>query len=173
MRERVNGSRPRLSLIVAMARNRVIGANNRIPWHLPNELKLFKQLTMGHHIVMGRRTYESIGRLLPGRTSVIVTRQKDYAVPEAIVAHSIEDAIQACAGDDEIFVIGGADLFRETLPIADRLYLTTVDAEPEGDTFMPELDMFEWKETRAEAFGKDEKHAHSYRLAVLDRAGAA
>ncbi|HEX2827950.1 MAG TPA: dihydrofolate reductase [Burkholderiales bacterium] len=165
----MNGSRPRLSLIVAMARNRVIGANNRIPWHLPNELKLFKQLTMGHHIVMGRRTYESIGRLLPGRTTVIVTRQKDYAVPGAIVAHSIEEAIQACAGDDEIFVIGGADLFRETLPVADRLYLTTVDAEPAGDTFMPALDMTEWKETRAEAFCKDEKHAYAYRLAVLDR----
>src|SRR6188472_3924623 len=110
-----NGSRPaprasRISLIVAMARNRVIGADNKIPWHLPNELKLFKSLTMGHHIVMGRRTYESINRLLPGRTTVIVTRQKDYAVPGAVVAHSIPDAIAAGEGDDEIFVIGGADL---------------------------------------------------------------
>ena len=160
---------PRLSLIVAMAKNRVIGADNRIPWHLPNELKLFKSLTMGHHIVMGRKTYESIGRLLPGRTTVIVTRQKDYVVPGAIVAHSVAEAITACNGDDEIFVIGGADLFRETLPIADRLYLTTVDAEPEGDTFMPEFDSGEWKETSAQAFEKDEKHAYPYRLAVLDR----
>jgi dihydrofolate reductase len=152
-----------------MARNRVIGANNRIPWHLPNELKLFKRLTMGHHIVMGRKTYESIGRLLPGRTTVIVTRQKDYAVEGAIVAHSIRDAIAACEGDDEIFVIGGADLFRETLPVADRLYLTTVDAEPAGDVFMPDFDMREWQETSAEAFGKDEKHPYAYRLAVLDR----
>src|SRR5688500_4280560 len=115
-----------------MARNGVIGAGGKIPWHLPNELKLFKSLTMGHHIIMGRKTYESIGRLLPGRTTVIVTRQKDYAVPGAVVAHSIEDAIAACKGDDECFVIGGADLFRETLPAADRLYLTTVDAEPAG-----------------------------------------
>src|SRR5688572_33403566 len=109
-----------------MAKNRVIGADNRIPWHLPNELKLFKSLTMGHHIVMGRKTYESINRLLPGRTTVIVTRQTDYAVPGAIVAHSIREAIAACTGADEIFVIGGADLFRETLPLADRLYLTVV-----------------------------------------------
>ena len=170
MREKEAGlNSARLSLIVAMAKNRVIGANNRIPWHLPNELKLFKSLTMGHHIVMGRKTYESIGRLLPGRTTVIVTRQKDYAVEGAIVAHSIAGAIAACEGDDEVFVIGGADLFHETLPIADRLYLTTVDAEPEGDTFMPEFDPAEWQEASAEAFGKDEKHAYPYRLAVLER----
>src|SRR5688500_9648249 len=137
----------RLSLIVAMARNRVIGAGGKIPWHLPGELKLFKELTMGHHIVMGRKTYVSIGRLLPGRTTVIVTRQRDYRVPGAIVAHSIRAALDACKGDDEILVIGGADLFRETLPVADRLYLTVVDAEHEGDTFMPEFDMSEWRET--------------------------
>ena len=162
-------NKPRLSLIVAMAKNRVIGADNRIPWHLPNELKLFKSLTMGHHIVMGRRTYESIGRLLPGRTTVIVTRQKDYAVEGAVVAHSVREAIDACKGDDEIFVIGGADLFRETLPVADRLYLTTVDAEPEGDTFMPAFDDSQWNETSAKSFDRDEKHAYSYRLSVLDR----
>jgi dihydrofolate reductase len=162
----------RISLIVAMARNRVIGADNKIPWHLPNELKLFKRLTMGHHIVMGRKTYESIGRLLPGRTTVIVTRQRDYAVPGALVAHSTQEAIAACKGDDEIFVIGGADLFRETLPSADRLYLTTVDAEPAGDTFMPELDTAAWREISAESFEKDEKHEHAYRLTVYDRVDA-
>ena len=152
-----------------MAKNRVIGADDKIPWHLPNELKLFKSLTMGHHIVMGRKTYESIGRLLPGRTTVIVTRQPDYAVPGAIVAHSVGDAIRACEGDDEIFVIGGAELFRETLPAADRLYLTIVDAEPEGDVFMPEIDMREWRETSAQSFASDEKHAHDYRFSIYDR----
>lgn len=155
-----------------MAKNRVIGANNSIPWHLPSELKLFKSLTMGHHIVMGRRTYDSIKRLLPGRTTVIVTRQRDYHVPGAVVAHSIREALDACRGDDEIFVIGGADLFRETLPIADRIYLTTVDAEPDGDTFMPEFDASEWHETSAQSFAEDEKHAYGYRFAVLDRAAA-
>ena len=163
----------RISLIVAMAKNRVIGANNRIPWHLPNELGLFKSLTMGHHIVMGRKTYESINRLLPGRTTVIVTRQRDYTVPGAIVAHSVEEALDACKGDDECFVIGGADLFRETLPFADRLYLTVVDAEPEGDTYMPEFDMTQWKETSSQAFLADAKHAHPYRLSIYDRTGKA
>jgi dihydrofolate reductase len=161
----------KVSLIVAMAKNRVIGVNNRIPWHLPSELKLFKSLTMGHHIVMGRKTYESINRLLPSRTTVIVTRQRDYNVPGAIVAHSIAEALDACCGDAEIFVIGGADLFRETLPIADRLYLTVVDAAPEGDTFMPEFDMSEWRETSAEGFAPDEKHAHGYRFVIYDRVG--
>lgn len=165
----LTADRSRISLIVAMAKNRVIGTGNRIPWHLPNELKLFKSLTMGHHIVMGRRTYESINRLLPGRTTVIVTRQRDYKVPGAVVAHSVEKALAACKGDDEIFVIGGADIFRETLPVADRIYLTTVDAEPEGDTFMPELDMSEWRETSAQSFVPDDKHAHAYRFAVYER----
>ena len=159
----------RISLIVAMAKNRVIGADNKIPWHLPNELKLFKSLTMGHHIIMGRRTYESINRLLPGRTTVIVTRQRDFKVAGAVVAHSIKEALDACRGDDEIFVIGGAELFRETLPIADRLHLTIVDAEPPGDTFMPEIDMSEWRETSSQSFAADEKHVHAYRYAVYDR----
>ena len=159
----------KVSLIVAMAKNRVIGAGNRIPWHLPNELRLFKSLTMGHHIVMGRKTYESINRLLPGRTTVIVTRQRDYAVPGAIVVHSVKEALDACRGDDECFVIGGADLFRETLPLADRIHLTVVDAEPEGDTFMPEFDTSEWRETSSQTFYADDKHAHPYRYAVYER----
>jgi dihydrofolate reductase len=141
---------PRVSLIVAMTRNRVIGAGNRIPWQVPGEQALFKRLTMGHHIVMGRKTYESIGRLLPGRTTVIVTRQHDYVVPGAIIAHSLHDAINAAARDDEIFVIGGAELFREALPAADRIHLSIVGAEAEGDTFMPEFDMAEWTEVTSE-----------------------
>ena len=152
-----------------MGRNRVIGANNQIPWHLPNELKMFKRLTMGHHIVMGRKTYESIGRLLPGRTTVIVTRQRDYAVPGAIIAHSLADAINAAARDDEVFVIGGAEVFREALPIAQRLHLTVVDAAPAGDTWMPEWDAAEWREASVEWFPADQTHAHSYRYAVLER----
>jgi dihydrofolate reductase len=159
-----------ISLIVAMARNRVIGADNKIPWHLSNELKLFKSLTMGHHIIMGRRTYESIGRLLPGRTTVIVTRRRDYEVPGAIVVHSVDEALEAAKGDAEIFVIGGAELFRETLPIADRIYLTVVDAEPEGDTFMPAFELGDWRESQVQSYAPDAKHAFGYRFAVLDRA---
>ena len=161
--------KPRVSLVVAMAKNRVIGAGGKIPWHLPSELKLFKSITMGHHIVMGRKTYESINRLLPGRTTVIVTRSRDYKVPGAIVAHSVKEALEACTGDDEVMVIGGAEIFRETLPVADRIYLTLVDAEPQGDVFMPEIDMRTWRETSSQSFAPDEKHAHGYTFRIYDR----
>jgi dihydrofolate reductase len=162
---------PTIALIVAMARNRVIGAGNAIPWRLPAEQQLFKRLTMGHHIVMGRKTYESIGRLLPGRTTIVVTRQRGYAVPGAIIAHSLTDALQAASGDDEVFVIGGAELFREALPIATRIHLTVVDAEPDGDTFMPELDERAWAEIRSEHHPVDERHAYSYTYRLLERRG--
>ncbi len=164
--------KPRLSLIVAMAKNRVIGADGKIPWHLPNELQLFKRVTMGHHIVMGRKTYESIGRLLPGRTTVIVTRQKDYSVPGALVAHSLDEALARSAGDPEIFIIGGGELYRAAMPLADRIYLTVVDAEPAGDTRMPEFDPEQWRLVSTETFGKDERHAHDYRFEVHDRVAA-
>ncbi|MGQ0752813.1 MAG: dihydrofolate reductase [Betaproteobacteria bacterium] len=160
---------PRLSLVVAMAKNRVIGAGGRIPWHLPSELQLFKHITMGHPIIMGRKTYESIGRLLPGRTTVIVTRQADYRVPGAVIVHSLDAAIVACGHEDEIFVIGGGELFREALPRADRIYLTTVETEPAGDTYMPEFDERAWHETSSEFFPADERHSCAYRFAVLDR----
>ena len=152
-----------------MAKNRVIGAGNAIPWHLPEELKRFKRITLGHHIIMGRKTWESIGRLLPGRTTVIVTRNQDYAAPGAKVAHTLDTAIALCAGDSEIFVIGGGELYRAALPKADRLYLTVVDAEPAGDTRMPDFDDAHWKIVDTRRFSKDERHAHDYRFEVHDR----
>ena len=158
-----------ISIIAAMARNRVIGADNAIPWHLPGELKLFKSITMGHHIIMGRNTWESVGRLLPGRITVIVTRRAGYDVPGAIVAASFDDAIAACAGDDEIFVIGGAQLYAAALPRADRVYLTTVDAEVAGDTYMPQFDLAQWRERSSKAFARDAKNPYDYRLTVYDR----
>jgi dihydrofolate reductase len=164
---------PRLSIIVAMAKNHVIGAGGAIPWRLPNELQLFKRVTMGHHIIMGRKTWESIGRLLPGRTSVIVTRQKNYAIPGAIIANSLTDAIARCDGDDEIFVVGGGELYREALCKTDRLYLTVVDAEPAGDTRMAELNMAEWREITSESHAADDRHAHAYRFSVYERVAAA
>lgn len=163
---------PRLSLIVAMAKNRVIGANGKIPWRLPNELQLFKSVTMGHHIIMGRKTYESINRLLPGRTTVIVTRQRDYAVAGALIAHTLEQAIALCGGDTEIFVIGGGELYREALPVADRIYLTVVDAEPPGDTYMPAFDASQWRLHSTREFAKDERHVHDYRFEIHDRVAA-
>lgn len=162
----------RLSLIVAMARNRVIGVDGKIPWRLPNELQLFKSVTMGHHIIMGRKTWDSIGRLLPGRTTVIVTRQKGYAIPGAKIAHSLDEAVAQCTGDDEIFVIGGGELYRAALPQADRIYLTVVDAEPDGDTRMPEFDTSQWRISSMQQFHKDERHAHDYRFEVHDRVAA-
>lgn len=159
----------RLSVIVAMARNRVIGAGNKIPWHLPAELKLFKSITMGHHIIMGRNTWESIGRLLPGRTSVIVTRQPAYRVEGAVMAGSLEAAIAACAGDDEIFIIGGAQLYAAAMPLANRLYLTIVEAEVAGDARMPEFDLGAWRQCAAQAFAADDKNPLPYVQTVYDR----
>jgi dihydrofolate reductase len=162
-------NRPIISVIAAMAKNRVIGANNRIPWQLPGEQQLFKSITMGHHIVMGRKTYESIGRLLPGRTTVIVTRQSGYHVPGAVIASSLKDAINAAARDSEIFVIGGAELFREALPLADRLHLTVIDAEPAGDTFMPDLDLSGWELVEAHTYAPDDRHVYGYTYALYER----
>jgi dihydrofolate reductase len=154
-----------------MARNGVIGAKGAIPWHLPNELKRFRSITMGHHLIMGRRTWESIGRPLPGRTSVVVTRQRGYRAPGVVVAHSLDEAIARCGGDDEIFVIGGAELYAQALARATRLYRTLVEADVEGDTWMPELDGSGWRETASESFAADERHAHPYRCSVHERIG--
>ena len=153
-----------------MSKNRVIGANNAIPWHLPEELKRFKRLTMGHHIIMGRKTWESIGRLLPGRETVIVTRQAGYQVPGAKIAHSLDEAVAACGDDSEIFVIGGAEIYRQALPRAGKLYLTTVDAEVTGDAFMPEFESGGWREAATDTFAADEKNPHSFRTVTYVRA---
>ena len=134
-----------LSLIVAIAKNRVIGVNNTLPWHLPEDLKRFRAITTGHHIIMGRKTYDSLGRLLPGRTTVIVTRNQDYKVEGAIVVNSLEAAISACGDDNEVFLIGGAELYKDGLKLANKLYITEIDAEYAGDAFFPEFEMNEWK----------------------------
>ena len=139
-----------LSIIAAVASNRVIGRDNDLPWHLPEDLKQFRCLTMGHHIIMGRKTFESLGRLLPGRTTVVVSRQPDYAVEGAKVATGLHEALAACAGDEEVFVIGGAELYREALALADKLYLTEIEAEFDGDAWFPEYDRADWREQSRE-----------------------
>lgn len=139
-----------LSIIVAVATNNVIGLNNTLPWHLPEDLKRFKALTMGHHIIMGRKTYESLGRLLPGRTTVIVTRNQKYAVDGAIVVHSLEEAIEASNHDDEVFLIGGAELYALGLAYAHRLYITEVKGEYTGDAYFPTIDYSSWQEISRE-----------------------
>ena len=162
----------RISLLVAMARNRVIGRDNQIPWHLPADLKRFKALTMGHHIVMGRKTWESINRLLPGRTTVIVTRNPQFAVAGAKIARSIEDALQQCGGDAEIFVIGGEQIFRAALPYAQRLYLSAIDADVAGDTYMPPIDLSAWQLTHEEVHTAQAPSGLPWRFLVYDRAQA-
>jgi len=139
-----------LSLIVAVAHHGVIGVNNTLPWHLPEDLKRFRALTMGHHIIMGRKTHESLNRLLPGRTHVIVTRNPAYKVEGALVANSLQAAIELCGNDPEVFVIGGAELYKDALERADTLYLTEIDAEYAGDAFFPPFDASAWKEASRE-----------------------
>ena len=133
-----------LSLIVAFANNRVIGHKNALPWHLPEDLKRFRMLTMGHHIIMGRKTYQSLGRLLPGRTTIIVTRNKDFKVEGALIAQSLQAAEMLCDGDSEPFVIGGAELYKDGLKLATKLYITEVKADFEGDAFFSEIDLSHW-----------------------------
>lgn len=165
-----------LSLICAMARNRVIGRNNKLPWHLSEDLKYFKRVTMGHCIIMGRKTWESIGRPLPGRTNIVVSRDKNYEPEGARVVHSLEEAIELAEkvsfvdGSEEAFVIGGAALYREALPLASRFHLTRVHAEVDGDTSLPEFDESQWHEIGREDFDSNESNPYSYSICLLERA---
>ncbi len=136
-----------INVIAAMAQNRVIGINNTLPWRLPADLQHFKALTMGHHIIMGRKTFESIGKPLPGRTTVIVTRDANYQINGCLTATSIDAAIAACGDDAEVFFVGGADLYAQVLARADRLYLTEIQADYQGDAHFPEFDRDRWAET--------------------------
>ena len=160
--------KPRVSIIVAMAKNRVIGANNALPWHLSSDLKRFKALTMGHHIIMGRKTFESIGRVLPGRTSIVVTRNESYRPEGVIIVHCLTDAFELSAGDNEVFVIGGEQIYREALPVADRIYLTDIDKEFAGDSYFPALEHGAWRSTAQEAF-EDDSAGFAYTLVTLER----
>ena len=141
----------KLAIITAVARNGVIGRDNQLPWRLSEDLKRFRALTTGHHIIMGRKTYESLGRLLPDRTTVIVTRNMNYQVAGALVAHSLQDAMRLCAADDTAFLIGGAELYQAGLPIADQLFLTEIDAEFAGDAHFPPYDTARWQEVSRES----------------------
>ncbi len=151
-----------LSIIVAVAHDGVIGINNTLPWHLPEDLKRFRALTMGHHIIMGRKTYDSLGRLLPGRTTVIVTRNENYKVEGALVAHSLEAAIALCEDDEEVFLIGGAELYQAGLKLAHKLYITEIELDVAGDAFFPKLVSTEWQETEREAHTSEKGLKFSY-----------
>jgi dihydrofolate reductase len=153
-----------LSLIAAVANNRIIGNQNKLPWHLPADLKYFKSVTMGHHIIMGRKTFESIGggRPLPGRTSIIITKQSGYKAEGCIVVHSLEEALNAAKHDNEPFVIGGADIFKQSLEIADKIYLTKIHHDFEGDIFFPKMEFNKWNLIVCEEHDADEKNKYPY-----------
>lgn len=160
-----------ISFVVAMARNGVIGKDNQLPWRLPADLRHFKAVTMGKPIIMGRKTYDSIGRPLPGRTNIVVTRDPAYQAEGCVVAHSIEAGLVAAGDAEEVMVIGGADFYRQLLSRADRIYLTLIDAEVEGDTWFPELDTARWHERSREDHVADADNPFPYSFIVLESAG--
>jgi dihydrofolate reductase len=161
----------KLSLIVAVAENHVIGNNNQLIWHLPNDLKQFRRLTTGHCIIMGRKTFDSIGKPLPNRTSVIISRNPAFKIEGCITVDSLENAILETRKfeTEEAFIIGGAEIYRLSLPFVDKIYLTEVHHSFEGDTVFPEIDKTIWQETHREDFETDEKHQYSYSFVELNR----
>ncbi len=161
-------SAPALALLVAASENDVIGRGGALPWHLPDDLKHFKALTLGKPMLMGRRTFESIGRPLPGRTSLVLTRSHGWASPGVQVVHSLDEALDACRGAFELAVIGGAEVFALCAPHAVRLYLTRVHAQLAGDTFLPPLGAG-WRESGRREHPADERHAYAMTFLTLER----
>ncbi len=160
---------PTIAIIVAMAQNRCIGRDNDLPWRLSNDLKHFKRTTMGKPIIMGRKTWESIGRPLPGRINIVVTRNKNYEAPGCTLAHSLTEAISTITEVEEACVIGGAALYQEALGMADRLYITHVEAEVDGDTYFPEFDVHAWTIAQEECTDADEKNDYPCTYRVWER----
>ena len=161
----------KISCIVAVAHNNVIGKDNQIPWHLPADLKYFKKVTLNHHILMGRNCFESIGRPLPKRTNVIITRDMYYTVSNCLITHSIPEALSLAEqnGEEEAFIIGGGEIYKQTMSLWDTLYLTQVDLQVEGDVFFPELNLDHWKLTHQEDHLKDEKNSHDYSFMTYEK----
>jgi dihydrofolate reductase len=163
-----------VSLIVAASENNVIGKNGQLPWHLPNDMKYFRDTTMGHCVIMGRKNFDSIPdkfRPLQGRTNIIVTHQKDFSAPGCIVVHSIEQALDEAKkqNETEAFIIGGGEIFKQSMEIADKIYLTRIHATIDGDVFFPPINMKIWKEDLVMHFKADEKNKFDYSFIVLSR----
>lgn len=158
-----------ISLITAMGNNRVIGINNTLPWRLPADLKHFRKITMGKPILMGRKTYESIGKPLPGRTNIIITHDRDYQAPGCVVTHTIDEALAAATNSEEIMVIGGASFYEQLLPRAQRLYLTLIHEDFAGDAWFPAFDHAEWSEVEHADCEPDETNPYHYSFVVLER----
>ena len=158
-----------ISLIVAMTENDVIGRGGDMPWRMSDDLRRFKKITMGHHILMGRKTYESIGRPLPGRTSVVISRTANYDEENVLVARSLEEAFSLAEDDSEIFVTGGAQVFALALPQVQRIYLTRIHCTLEGDTFFPKVDLRQWNTVSSESHTADERNDFDYSFEIYER----
>jgi dihydrofolate reductase len=160
-----------ISLIVAAAANNAIGKNGKMPWHLPNDMKHFKNLTWGMPVIMGRKTFESLGKPLPGRKNIVISRQPGWQAEGTVTVKSLDDALFVARGTDakEVFVIGGGEIYRLAYEKARRIYLTRVNAEPDGDSFFPELEDTEWHLVQEINHGKDEKHQYEYSFQVWER----
>ena len=160
---------PVVTLIAAAAENNELGKDKDLVWHLPDDFKRFKHLTTGHHIIMGRKTFETFPKLLPNRTHVVITRKENYAPEGAIVVHSVEEALEVSKDDPQPFVIGGGEIYKLSLPKADRIELTRVHGSFDADTFFPEFDEDKWKLVSSEFHPKDEKHNYSFTYLTYDR----
>jgi dihydrofolate reductase len=156
-------SEPRITIIAALGRNCAIGLDGRMPWHLPDELKHFKKVTMGKPVIMGRKTFESIGMALPGRQNIVVSRNPELAIEGCDVAGSLEQALEIADGE-EVMIIGGGELYRLALPLASRMHLTVVDCEPEADTWFPEWGRSEWEQLSSEHHPADDRHQYAFEM---------
>lgn len=158
-----------VSVVVAIAENNAIGKDNQLLWHLPADLKHFKQITTGHTIIMGRKTYDSIGRPLPNRRNIVMTRTSGLQIPGVEVTANMEEALALCADEEEVFIIGGAEIYKSTMDITNRIYLTRVHQSYEADAFFPEIDFNLWNETEVEKHLPDEKNHVAYTFSTLLR----
>lgn len=159
------------SIIVAKSDNNVIGKDNGLVWHMPADLKHFKNKTMGHYIIMGRKTLESMDKPLPGRTTIVVTRNKNYRAEGCIIVHDIQEAFRIAEDNkqEEVFILGGAEIYKLTIDIADKIYLTEIKADFEGNAFFPDIDPKKWREVRRDEFEADEKNPYPYAFVDLER----
>lgn len=160
-----------ITAIAAMSQNRVIGSDNEIPWYLQEDFKFFKKTTLNHHIIMGRKTFESIGKPLPKRTNIVITRNPFFIASNVITASSLENALAIAAenGETEAFIIGGGTIYQQSLPMLDKIYLTEVATEVTGDTFFPELNLEEWQESVILSHSKDAKNDHDFIIKLYDK----
>jgi dihydrofolate reductase len=157
-----------VTIVVAIAENYAIGKNNQLLWHMPADLKHFKQITSGHTVIMGRKTYDSVGKPLPNRRNIVITRQ-DITIQGCEVVKSVDEALDLCAGEQEVFIVGGAEIYKLAMSKTNRIYLTIIHHNFDADSFFPEIDYREWKEISRQDHPADEKHAYPYSFITLER----